>query len=74
MPEKPAAGPAPASSATGSTAPPAAPPASTAPATSTSPAVMTTLICEQCGNEHLIRVKGCWYCEKCHYKFDCYGW
>jgi len=35
---------------------------------------VTTLLCERCGNENLIRVKGCWYCEKCHYKFDCYGW
>jgi ribosomal protein L37AE/L43A len=34
----------------------------------------TTLICERCGNVNLIRVKGCWYCERCHYKFDCYGW
>jgi len=34
---------------------------------------MTALICEQCGNEQLIRVKGCWYCEKCRHKFDCYG-
>ncbi len=37
------------------------------------PGVLTTLLCERCGNENLIRVKGCWYCEKCHYKFDCYG-
>jgi len=35
---------------------------------------MTALICEACGNADLIRVKGCWYCEKCRYKFDCYGW
>ncbi len=34
----------------------------------------TTLVCERCGNTNLIRVKGCWYCERCHYKFDCYGW
>jgi len=38
------------------------------------PSVMTALICEACGNADLIRVKGCWYCEKCRYKFDCYGW
>jgi ribosomal protein L37AE/L43A len=38
------------------------------------PGVLTTLLCERCGNENLIRVKGCWYCEKCHHKFDCYGW
>jgi ribosomal protein L37AE/L43A len=37
------------------------------------PGVLTTLLCERCGNEQLIRVKGCWYCEKCHYKFDCFG-
>ena len=37
------------------------------------PGVLTTLLCEQCGNENLIRVKGCWYCERCRYKFDCYG-
>jgi len=45
---------------------PAAPP--------TAPGVLTTLLCERCGNVNLIRVKGCWYCEKCHHKFDCYGW
>jgi hypothetical protein len=45
-----------------------------APAASSAPGVMTALICEQCGNEQLIRVKGCWYCEKCRHKFDCYGW
>ena len=67
MPEKPSTGPAPDSSTTGSAAPPAASSASTAPG------VMTALICEQCGNVNLVRVKGCWYCEKCHYKFDCYG-
>jgi len=44
-----------------------------APAASSAPGVMTALICEQCGNEQLIRVKGCWYCEKCRHKFDCYG-
>jgi hypothetical protein len=38
------------------------------------PDVLTELVCERCGNVNLIRVKGCWYCEKCHYKFDCYGW
>ena len=38
------------------------------------PGVLTTLLCERCGNVNLIRVKGCWYCEKCHHKFDCYGW
>ena len=37
------------------------------------PGVLTTLLCERCGNENLIRVKGCWYCERCHYKFDCFG-
>ena len=40
----------------------------------TGPGVLTTLLCERCGNVNLIRVKGCWYCEKCHHKFDCYGW
>ena len=45
---------------------PAAPPSA--------PGVLTTLLCERCGNVNLIRVKGCWYCEKCHHKFDCYGW
>ena len=49
-----------------------APREATTPASA--PGVLTTLICEQCGNVNLIRVKGCWYCEKCHYKFDCYGW
>jgi hypothetical protein len=44
------------------------------PATATPPDVMTELICERCGNVNLIRVKGCWYCEECHHKFDCYGW
>ena len=38
------------------------------------PGVLTALICEACGNTELIRVKGCWYCEKCRHKFDCYGW
>ena len=38
------------------------------------PGVLTELVCERCGNVNLVRVKGCWYCEKCHYKFDCYGW
>ena len=38
------------------------------------PEVLTELVCERCGNVNLVRVKGCWYCEKCHYKFDCYGW
>ena len=38
------------------------------------PRVLTELVCERCGNVSLVRVKGCWYCEKCHYKFDCYGW
>ena len=55
----------------GTPAPPAT--ASTPPAASGS-GVMTTLLCENCGNENLIRVKACWYCETCHYKFDCYGW
>ena len=68
MPEKPSTGPTPDSSTSGSAEPPAA------PVTSTAPGVMTALICEQCGNVNLVRVKGCWYCEKCHYKFDCYGW
>jgi len=38
------------------------------------PGVLTELVCDSCGSVSLIRVKGCWYCEKCHYKFDCYGW
>jgi hypothetical protein len=50
-------------------APPPAPPN----ATPRPPDVMTALICERCGNVNLIRVKGCWYCEKCHHKFDRYG-
>ena len=45
-----------------------------ASATPKAPDVMTELICERCGNANLIRVKGCWYCERCHHKFDCYGW
>ena len=44
------------------------------PAAPAGPGALTTLLCERCGNVNLIRVKGCWYCEKCHYKFDCYGW
>jgi ribosomal protein L37AE/L43A len=32
------------------------------------------LVCDRCGAPNLVRVKGCWYCERCHYKFDCYGW
>ena len=57
----------------------AGPPAKNSPSTDTpappaGPGVLTTLVCERCGNVNLIRVKGCWYCEKCHYKFDCYGW
>ena len=68
MPQQPTAGPAPDRSVSGSTA---SEPAPTAPSP---PAVLTALICEQCGNADLIRVKGCWYCEKCHYKFDCFGW
>ena len=43
------------------------------PAAPSAPGELTTLLCERCGNEQLIRVKGCWYCEKCHYKFDCFG-
>jgi hypothetical protein len=38
------------------------------------PDVLTALVCDRCGNVNLIRVKGCWCCERCHYKFDCYGW
>jgi hypothetical protein len=49
-------------------------PAGRAPASPAGPGVLTTLLCERCGNENLVRVKGCWYCEKCHYKFDCYGY
>jgi ribosomal protein L40E len=41
---------------------------------SAGPSVLTALVCDQCGAVNLIRVKGCWYCERCHYKFDCYGW
>jgi len=52
------------------------PPASPAPETPRppGPGVLTALLCEACGNTDLIRVKGCWYCEKCRHKFDCYGW
>ena len=38
------------------------------------PGVLTELLCERCGSLNLIKVKGCWYCETCHHKFDCYGW
>jgi hypothetical protein len=48
--------------------------AGTTPSKPAGPGVLTTILCERCGNVNLIRVKGCWYCEKCHYKFDCYGW
>jgi hypothetical protein len=58
----PIAGSAPGITSDGKTTPPEA------------PGVLTTLLCERCGNVNLIRVKGCWYCEKCHHKFDCYGW
>jgi hypothetical protein len=68
MPDQPPTVPAPDRPAPGSAA------SEQAPAAPSGPGVLTVLICEQCGNEHLIRVKGCWYCEKCHYKFDCYGW
>jgi len=54
-------------------APSPTPAAASTPGTPAGPGVLTTLLCERCGNENLIRVKGCWYCEKCHYKFDCYG-
>ena len=58
--------------------PPGPLPGSTAPedatATPAGPGVLTALVCERCGNVDLVRVKGCWYCEKCHHKFDCYGW
>jgi ribosomal protein L40E len=50
------------------------PPSTATPAPPAGPGVLTTLVCERCGNVNLIRVKGCWYCERCHYKFDCYGW
>jgi len=58
---------------------PAGPAAKNSPSTDTpappaGPGVLTALVCERCGNVNLIRVKGCWYCERCHYKFDCYGW
>jgi hypothetical protein len=68
MPEQPLSGPAPDRAEKGGPAPDDEPKAPAAPG------VLTTLLCEQCGNVNLIRVKGCWYCEKCHYKFDCYGW
>ena len=72
MARKPPSDPAPASPASGS--PTSGAPASERPsAASEAPGVLTALICENCGNEDLVRVKGCWYCEKCHYKFDCYG-
>ena len=48
-------------------------PPAPAPVTPKPTDVLTELVCECCGNVNLIRVKGCWYCEKCHYKFDCYG-
>lgn len=38
------------------------------------PSPETDIVCERCGAVNLVRVKGCWYCERCHYKFDCYGW
>ena len=68
MSHQPPAGPAPDRSVSGSAA------SEQTPAAPSAPGVLTALICEQCGNEDLVRVKGCWYCEKCHYKFDCYGW
>jgi hypothetical protein len=67
MSEKPSSFPAPGAPATGGAAPAASPGAPPAPG------VLTALVCERCGNTELIRVKACWYCEKCHYKFDCYG-
>jgi hypothetical protein len=68
MPHQPPTGPAPERAEPRASAP------AESPAASSAPGVMTALICEQCGNENLIRVKGCWYCEKCRHKFDCYGW
>ena len=68
MPELAPKGPAPDRAETGGTA------SDDTPAAQAAPGVLTVLLCERCGNENLIRVKGCWYCEKCHYKFDCYGY
>ncbi len=31
-------------------------------------------ICDRCGSEDLVKVKGCVRCEKCGYKNDCNGW
>jgi hypothetical protein len=55
---------------------PSTPHPSPAPASTPAagPGELTALVCERCGNVSLVRVKGCWYCERCHYKFDCYGW
>lgn len=68
MPKKSSTEPAPGPAPRGGTAP------EDLPAGLPGPGVLTSLVCEQCGNVELVRVKGCWYCEKCHYKFDCYGW
>ena len=68
MPKRAPTDPAPDRAATGGA------PSDATPAPPAGPGELTALICEQCGNADLIRVKGCWYCEKCHYKFDCYGW
>jgi hypothetical protein len=72
MPEQPPTEPAPQRAAPGRSVPDGT--AESTPVIPAAPGVLTTLLCERCGNENLIRVKGCWYCEKCHHKFDCYGW
>jgi hypothetical protein len=72
MPEQPPTEPAPQRAAPGRSAPDGT--SESTPEIPSVPGVLTTLLCERCGNENLIRVKGSWYCEKCHHKFDCYGW
>lgn len=51
-----------------------APEAPAGPATGPGRERTVEIFCERCGAANLVRVKGCWYCERCHYKFDCYGW
>ena len=29
--------------------------------------------CEKCGSSLLIRIHGCWRCESCGHKHDCWG-
>ena len=49
------------------------PPKPALPASDNKPDPHPTL-CENCGSDRLVRVKGCLRCERCQFKHDCYGW